>query len=202
MSSKETAGIGGGSDRKERLVLEGVMRVGFYKGGDRCPEDIPFPSCLAAAVRYLGDEYDWVPIEANNTTWRLNAANNGILAASGMTFGLRWREGWHQDNADMMFVADPRDVIHRSFQYVGYEYELVQKEEDDDADEELFREKVIQSLRAGRPVLAFGVIGPPECCLITGYDEGGDVILGWNYFQDNPQWQEVVTIEASGLPQG
>ncbi len=36
-----------------RKVLDGVMRVGFYIGGDQCPEDIPFPSCLAALLGLL-----------------------------------------------------------------------------------------------------------------------------------------------------
>ncbi len=195
--NEQTVGTNGCSDKNQRLVLEGVTRVGFYDGGDICPEDIPFPSCLAAAIRYLGEDYPWFSIQAHDTTWRLNAAYIGILAASGMAFGLRWRTGWHPDNADMMFVADPSEVIHRSLQYVGYEYELVQKE-GNDADEELFREKMIESLQSGRPVLAFGVIGPPECCLITGYDEGGHAVLGWNYFQENPAYNDGVITEPSG----
>jgi hypothetical protein len=31
--------------------------------------------------------------------------------------------------------------------------------------------------------LAFGIIGPPECCIVTGCDEHGNVLIGWNYFQ-------------------
>ena len=32
------------------------------------------------------------------------------------------------------------------------------------------------------------MIGPPECCVITGYDEGSDVLLGWNFFQGFPDF--------------
>ena len=45
-----------------RVVLEGVPRVGFYfdmqKHDDskmRCPEDVPFPSCLRACLEFLDD---------------------------------------------------------------------------------------------------------------------------------------------------
>jgi hypothetical protein len=52
----------------------------------------------------------------------------------------------------------------------------------------------VESINAGRPVIAFGVIGPPEACLITGYDERGDVLIGWNAFQD----EEKAETEPSG----
>ncbi|HWI63027.1 MAG TPA: hypothetical protein VNT75_14360, partial [Symbiobacteriaceae bacterium] len=95
------------------------------------------------------------------------------------------------------FVADPRDIIRRAFAAAGYGYEVVEKTgaPDDEAD---YREKIKESLRAGRPVLAFGVIGPPECCLITGFDAGGDVLIGWNYFQDHPLFGAGVALEPAG----
>ena len=44
------------------------------------------------------------------------------------------------------------------------------------------RGHIIESIRdRGRPVIAHGVIGPPEECIIAGYDEGGDVSVGWNF---------------------
>lgn len=184
-------------DHANRLVLEGVRRVGFHTTGNDCPENIPFPSCLAAALRYLGEEYPWIPLQAHNMTWRLNYANVHILGASGMAFGLLWREGWHPDNVDAMFVADPREIIHRAFAAVGYGCEVVEKTGADD-DEAWYRDRIRESLQAGRPVLAFGVVGPPECCLITGYDEGGDVLIGWNYFQDEPGFGGGLTFEPTG----
>ena len=34
---------------------------------------------------------------------------------------------------------------------------------------------IVESIRdKGRPVIAHGVIGPPEECIVAGYDEGGD----------------------------
>lgn len=180
-----------------RLVLPGVMQVGFYIGGDRCPETVPFPSCLASALRYMGEDFPWLEEQSHGKHWRLNWGNVQILAASGMAFGLLWRQGWHMDNVDLMFVADPNEVIRRAFASVGCGYELVEKRGGGD-DEALFKRKILGSLRQGRPVLAFGVIGPPECCLITGIDAGGDVLIGWNYFQGDPAWAAGVALEPDG----
>ena len=47
-------------------------------------------------------------------------------------------------------------------------------------------------------MLAFGPIGPPEAALITGYDDGGDVLVGWNFFQNIPDFNAGVEFEPSG----
>jgi hypothetical protein len=47
-------------------------------------------------------------------------------------------------------------------------------------------------------VLALGIIGPPEACLITGYQEEGRRLLGWNCFQDNQEFARNVSIHESG----
>jgi hypothetical protein len=68
--------------------------------------------------------------------------------------------------------------------------EDIQAMEDTKETEAVFRRKIVQSICAGMPVLAFGVVGPPEVSIITGYDEGGDVLIGWSCFQrDHPKDQ-------------
>jgi hypothetical protein len=46
---------------------------------------------------------------------------------------------------------------------------------------------IMDSIERGVPVLAYHVVGPSDCCNITGYDEGGEVLLGWSTYQDNPE---------------
>lgn len=182
-----------------RLLLTGVPKVGFDQAApDQCPETVPFPSCLAAALRYLGEEYPWLPLEAHNRLWRLNYANVHLLGATGMAFGLLWRPGWHRDNVDMLFIADPRLIIDRAFCATGYSYEIIEKTGNVDSDERIYRERVREALEQGRPVLAFGVVGPPECCLITGYDDHGATVIGWSYFADQPPFNREVEFERSG----
>lgn len=51
-------------------------------------------------------------------------------------------------------------------------------------DEAGFRKRIMESIaHQKRPVIAFGIIVPPEAAVITGYDERGDVLIGWNVFQ-------------------
>lgn len=180
-----------------RILLTDVPRVHFYEGGEQSPEDVPFPSCLAASMRYLGEEYPWLVNQSHGKDTRDNYANIYILAHSGMAFGLRWRDGWHMDNADHMLAADPGEIIRRAFASVGYTYEILHKT-GAPGDEETYRQRITESLAHGRPALAFGVVGPPECCLITGYDESGDVLMGWNFFQGFPPLNAGVEFEPTG----
>ncbi len=65
--------------------------------------------------------------------------------------------------------------------------------------EKLLREGVVKSIRDdGRPVIGFGVIGPPECCIITGYDDNGEVLVGWSFFQAVPDFSAGIDFEPSG----
>ncbi len=185
-----------------RILLEGVPKVGFYDPNrGEAPEDIPFPSCLAAAVRYLGAELPWLP---QPTGAPLDYGYALGLAASGMAFGLRWKAGWQPDNVDQMLSADPAEIIRRAFSAVGYGYTLLSREGDPDgagtaADEARFRTAIIDSLRRGVPVLAFGVVGPPECCLITGCDGDGEVLMGWNFFAQMPPFSAGLAFESNGM---
>jgi hypothetical protein len=44
-------------------------------------------------------------------------------------------------------------------------------------------------------VIALGIVGPPEPDLICGFDEGGDVLLGWSFFQGFPPFNEGLEYE-------
>jgi hypothetical protein len=180
-----------------RLVLEGVPRVGFYQGGDQCPEQIPFPSCLAACLRYLGEAFPWLPLYGPDQEWRVNYGNVFLLGATGMAFGLLWRPGWHMDNAELLMMADPRQLIDRAFRCVGYSYRVIEKAGQPE-DELRYRREIRESISTGRPVLAFGLISPTECGIITGFDEETDVLLGWDYYQDDPRFAGGHQIDPSG----
>jgi len=69
-----------------------------------------------------------------------------------------------------------------------------------DANDAIARARIIESIQdRGRPVIAHGVIGPPEECLIAGYDEGGDMLIGWDFFQNCPKWSAGVEFEPNGM---
>lgn len=182
---------------RDRLVLPDVARVGRRLGGGRNPERIPFPSCLAACLRYIGDYYPWVPVREHSMDGRLNYSYIRTMGVTGMAFGLLWGPGWSPGNAGLMSIADPDEIIDRAFRAAGRSYEAVWTS-GKPADSDVLRRTLLESLESGRPVLAFGVIGPPECCVITGYDCEQDAVIGWSFYQDDPQFAQDVEYEPNG----
>ena len=183
-----------------RVALEGIRRVGFgvlEEGRD--VEGCPFPSCLSACLEYMGEDYGYSTVEVEGSTWRENNLYIYLMGTTGAAFRLSWKPGWHLDNVEIMYLSDdPAAPFDRAFEAVGYGYEFIFKEEGRD-NEATFRQRIIESLRDhGRPVLGFGVVGPPECCIITGYDEYGDVLIGWSFFQVFPDFNAGVEFEPSG----
>jgi hypothetical protein len=185
------------SDEPMRVILEGVPRVTFHAAPGHDAETVPFPSCLRACLDFMGEGMGRKTIMFEGKTYQQNIAYTYLMGTSGAAFRLVWRRGWHPDNVDIVLMAqDPLEPYRRAFDSVGFEFEIVEEHR---ADEAAFRQHIITQIRdKNRPVLAFGVIGPPECCLVTGYDAGGDVLIGWNFFQDIPPFNAGVEYEPSG----
>jgi len=182
-----------------RVVLDGVPRVHFYEGEERCPEDITFPSCLRAYLDSVGDSLGCKHAPARQSESRVACGYAYLMGTSGAAFFLSWRPGWRLDNMAIEYMsADSEAPYRRALESVGYAYEIVRKDHGRD-NEAYFRSRIIESIRdCGRPVIAKGVIGPPEDCLIAGYDDGGDVLVGWNFFQSFPEFNAGVEFEPSG----
>lgn len=121
-----------------------------------------------------------------------------FIGITGVASFLSWKPGWAGDNVEIMYMSDdPGAPFERAFRAAGYEYEIFGTDPAK-RDESLYRQAIVESIRRGMPVLAFGPIGPPEAALITGYDEGGDVLIGWNFFQSMPPFNAGVVFEPSG----
>ena len=146
----------GGATRADddRAVLEGVPKIGY---------DVhlcPFPGSLYAVLEYLGDPCDY----------------DYLMGVTGAAF----RRLWNKDdggNVDLMYLAP--EPYERAAKALGRELRFIGSKDR----AELIRE-IKASIAEGRPVLAFGIIGPPECGIVTGHDRGGAVLYGWSYFQD------------------
>ena len=163
-----------------RLVLEGVPRIAFEEHDGKV-ELTPFPSSLKACLEFIGQP----------------CAYHYLMGTTGAAFRLSWRPGWHFDNVDIKFMSnDPAAPFRRAFAAVGRAYEFIAPE--GGHTEAIVRERIVASLKDGRPVLGLGVVGPPEACIITGYDEGGDVLIGWSFFQQMPEFLAGVEFEPSG----
>ena len=150
--------------RKLEKILEGIENIEWQKGSN-C-----FSGAVVACMKYLREPitYDFV------------------AGVSGAAFHAQW--AWAEDNCAPM-VTLGETLIRRTFRALGYEYTYIERFANaaDTATEIAWRERIIKSINAGLPVLAFGVVGPPECCVIAGYAEQGDVLLGRSYFYKDSQ---------------
>ncbi len=186
----------------DRLVLENVPRIGFFPGeGPRCPEDIPFPATMRALMDYLNEEeFGCRACRTLHPGCKIPCSYSFFIGVSGVASFLSWKPGWEGDNPEIMYMSDdPAAPFDRAFQATGYEYAYHGVEMDNGRNTEaLFRQQIVESIQKDRPVLAFGPVGPPESALITGYDEGGDVLIGWSFFQDMPAFNAGVEFEPSG----
>jgi len=171
----------GPEDRARQVVLEGVPKVGFGVV-DGHVGMTPLAACMRACLEYMGDDLGF---EAEDKYPR-DPVYAYLMGTTGAAFRLTWKEGWQGDNvASWLLGPHPSDIFRRAFAAVGYEQiasgSLAKEERD-----ARFREMVLTSIRdEGRPVIAHGLIGPPEEAIIAGYGEGGEVVYGWSFFQDD-----------------
>ncbi len=198
-------------------VLENVPRVAYGTGlitpgsdVQRCPEDDPFPSCLRACFEFMGHDSGHELISSHGGQWRLNHTYVFIMGTSGAAFRLLWRDGeWFGGNVGLPFISDdPAEPVRRACDAMGHACSFFFKpvfaggDADsitlcDDAAE--YRRRIVESIcEHGRPVIACGVVGPPEPCIITGYDHDGDILIGWSFFQGVPDFAAGLGFEATG----
>lgn len=145
-----------------KKVIEGVERIGW--GTTTC---LCFVGSTIAVKRHLGEK----------------VTNEYAMGISGGAFKTFWDVPWEPANCDLLIIGD--EPVRRIFDALGYGFTFVHKLAPIHT-EEGFRNMIVDSIDRGCPVIAEGIVGPPECCVVTGYDERGDVLHGWSYFQEDP----------------
>lgn len=146
-------------------ILYGVPKVAY--SDERCT---PLAISMTACLNYMGDQ--------------INYAH--MMAAMGAAFRLRWnKDYWDGGNVDVLNIYENQfEVFTHAFEACNRDFKLLRRETSSKDD---FKALIINEIDAGRPVIALGIIGPPEAGLITGYDNNGDTLLGWNVFQENKE---------------
>lgn len=161
------------------FALFGLPKIEYASG--RC---VPFANCLSQVLAYRNHPYQ------HDYAY--------IMGATQAAFRLRWNEkDWDLSSSEIrnINVNHPDQPMIRSLEAVGCNYTLLRKE---NTDKEAFKQAIIKSLKQGNPVIGFGIVGPPEACLIAGYQEEGEVLLGWSYFQDDPELTKGVHFMSNG----
>ncbi|MBN1641215.1 MAG: hypothetical protein JXA09_08265 [Anaerolineae bacterium] len=142
-----------------------VPRQKILDGVPRVGFDVhmcPFPGSLYACLEYLGDPCDY----------------EYLMGVTGAAF----RRFWNRDdggNIDLSYLGT--EPFRRAFDALGYNWRMVQ------AGKDALFEAVVESIDRGVPVISFGILGPPEAGIVSGYDRDGQALHGWSYFQDWPE---------------
>ncbi|KUO77312.1 MAG: hypothetical protein APF77_19420 [Clostridia bacterium BRH_c25] len=188
----------GAEDKKDYGMLYGVVPRVSYFGQEA--ELTPFISCLRACLAYMGQEISY----------------SRLMAGSGAAFRLMWNtKFWDGGNVDIMNIKeDPTEPLRRALKAAGREFTMLCKSgkggryisENAPAgvsniktgEKASFTELVKKEIDCGRPLIGFGIIGPPEACIIAGYKEAGETLTGWNFFQDMPEFSAGVGKEPCG----
>ncbi len=152
-----------------RKLIPNVEKL--YENG---AENYMFCSCMRSAMAALNEskEFDYV----------FFAGVTGDLFSQTW-----WREPmWRYNDSYSTVCHHTQQPIRAAFDACGYEYEYVCEKEIKRNKAEYIK-KIVESIDKGYPVLTFGIVGPPICSIIFGYDENGDVLIGWSQFTDEPK---------------
>ncbi|HOC07073.1 MAG TPA: hypothetical protein PKN71_07140 [Bacillota bacterium] len=189
----------------QRHVIEGIPRIGYYQGGNNCPEDIPFPAVMRTLVRFLGEDWGVRTITSHGSSWYLDLAVTKFAAIGGCCFRFLWQI-MESNGIDAEYAWDePELPFARAFAAAGFSYRMLLNQDFAPSwqgerlkDQAQALELIKDSIDAGTPVIALGVVGPPEPCIITGYDEDGEVLTGWSYFQHEMDRNPDLEFEPTG----
>ena len=159
-----------GEEVSGKKVIEGIERIHWEKTSSLC-----FVGATAACMHYLGE-----PV-----------SNDYVMGISGGAFKLFWHPAWAPSNCDLLMYGE--EPIRRTFNSLGYGYQYIMREGREKPDVDVtgtraqFAPLIVASIDAGIPVIAQGIVGPPECSVVAGYERRGEVLYGRSYFQEDPE---------------
>jgi hypothetical protein len=147
-------------------ILAGIERIHWETTSVLC-----FVGSTIACMRYLGEQ----------------VSNDYAMGISGGAFKTFWIPPWSPANCDLLDIGE--EPVQRTFAALGYGYTFVQDYDHRDPAHTLafYRDRIVESIDRGIPVMALGIVGPPECGVVAGYEQGGAVLRGWSYFQEDPR---------------
>ena len=137
------------------------------------------------------------------------------IVICGAAFRLVWdTTAWNGGNVDVLLgFDDPAMTFKSGIESLGRKFTLLGRDgsattaepkkfdaqiSDDVKLKDRFIAFIKESIDNGVPVIALGIIGPPEACVIAGYRDNGQTLLGWNCFQDSPEFAASISIDESG----
>lgn len=159
-------------------ILYGIRKTEWGAYGS----NTVFPICVKAVSEYLGDDVSYAY----------------IMAATGAAFRITWnRADWDLSNIDMFHTLNESNEIYsRGAKALGREFSFIERGEDTKKEE--FVAYIKSNIAKGYPVIALGIIGPPEPCIVAGFESAGDVVVGWNFFQNDAEFSSKISLLDNG----
>lgn len=159
-------------------ILYGIRKVEHGAYGS----NTMFPICVKAVSEYLGDDVSYAY----------------IMAATGAAFRFVWnQEEWDLSNIDIYHtLKESNDIYQYGAKALGREFSFLGREEGTSKRE--FAAYIKTAVAKGYPIIALGIIGPPEPCIVAGFESDCDVVMGWNFFQNDPEFSATVDIMDNG----
>lgn len=163
---------------KNNTILYGIRKIEHGAYGS----NTMFPICVKAVSEYLGDDVSYAY----------------IMAATGAAFRLVWNQDeWDLSNIDIYHtLKESNDIYQYGAKALGREFSFLGREEGTSKRE--FAAYIKTAVAKGYPIIALGIIGPPEPCIVAGFESDGDVVMGWNFFQNDPEFSSTVDIMDNG----
>lgn len=157
--------VGDSMTKRISRILDGIERIHWRTTSGLC-----FTGSTLACMHYMGEDVD----------------NDYLMGISGGAFKLFWHPKWSPANCDLLLYGE--EPVRRTFYSLGYEYTYISDRDKANPvhSKEYYQDLIVKSIDNGRPVIAVGIVGPPECCVVAGYDRNGEVLYGRSYFQENP----------------
>lgn len=165
-------------ENNNKTILYGIRKIeqGAYGSNTM------FPICIKAVSEYLGDDVPYAY----------------IMAATGAAFRLVWnREAWDLSNIDIYHtLKESNEIYEHGAKALGREFDFLGR--DENTKKEDFTAFIRSKIAKGFPVIALGIIGPPEPCIVAGYEASGDVVVGWNFFQNDAEYSSEISLIDNG----
>ncbi|MDR0272158.1 MAG: AraC family transcriptional regulator [Clostridiales bacterium] len=169
----------------DSCILYGVPRIHFGMEEDGRFQATPFPMCFRTVLNYMGQDFGYTQ----------------AMVYSGAAFRMRWgieNGGWDLAAIDIRNIYETWEKPFRlAFKAAGRDYN-VPDITDESMKKEIYLQFIKSELDCGRPVIALGVVGPPEACIITGYRKNGETLLGWSLFQGDVPFGGEHDIDETG----
>ena len=161
-----------------KVILYGIRKIeqGAFESRTM------FPICIKAVSEYLGDDVSYAY----------------IMATTGAAFRLVWnRREWDLSNIDIYHtLRESNEIYQLGAKALGREFAFIGR--DENTTKEDFTSFIKSKIAKGFPVIALGIVGPPEPCIVAGYEASGDVVVGWNFFQNDPEFSSEITFMDNG----